>query len=163
MNTKHENKNRKLTATTTLPARTCGTSGIRKPATCNLQPATPAGQQPATCGAHAQDASVPPPVPKKRRGPIFDRRTTWDRLSKIDTWIRSGTYSVLIDCCATAPDSFHLNAELHRQLGALKVGLDVAFYRSQESPNQQGGANGRQPLRSVRVRKSAAAASRRSP
>jgi hypothetical protein len=32
-----------------------------------------------------------------------------------------------------------------------------------QAPNQQGGANGRQPLRSVRVRKSAAAASRRSP
>src|SRR5258707_10013833 len=57
-------------------------------------------------------------------------------------------YTVLIDCCATAPDSVHFDAELHRQLAALKVGLDITFYRSQESTNQQGGSNGRQPLRS---------------
>jgi hypothetical protein len=72
-------------------------------------------------------------------------------------------YSVLIDCCASAPDFIHFDAKLHRQLAELNVGLDITFYRSQESPNQQGGANGSQPLRSVRVRKSAAAASRRSP
>ena len=72
-------------------------------------------------------------------------------------------YSVVIDCCVGAPDVFSFDAELLRQLGALKVGLDLTLYRSQESPNPQGRASGRQPLRSVRNRKSAAAASRRSP
>jgi proteasome accessory factor B len=30
--------------------------------------------------------------PARRRGPILDRRTTWERLSQIDEWIASGTY-----------------------------------------------------------------------
>jgi hypothetical protein len=72
-------------------------------------------------------------------------------------------YSVLIDCCASAPDFVHFDAELHRQLAELNVGLDITFYRSQESPNQHGGANGRHPLRAQKKRTSVAAASRRSP
>ena len=72
-------------------------------------------------------------------------------------------YSVIIDSCAAAPEFVHFDADLHRQLADLNVSLDITFYQGRQSPNQQGGANGRQPSRSVRVRKSAAAASRRSP
>ncbi len=76
--------------------------------------------------------------PTRRRSLPAQIRFWFDRLmakrSAVFRLQRLG-YSVLIDCCATAPDSFHLDAELHKQLGALKVGLDVAFYRSQESPN----------------------------
>src|SRR5689334_1091812 len=27
----------------------------------------------------------------RKRGPVFDRRTTWERLAQIDDWIASGT------------------------------------------------------------------------
>lgn len=77
--------------------------------------------------------------------------------------LRELGYSMIIDCCTVAPDFFHFEPELHRQLAGLGVSLDITCYQRQESPNQQGGVNGRQPLRSGRVRKSAAAASRRSP
>jgi hypothetical protein len=72
-------------------------------------------------------------------------------------------YSVVIDCCAPAPNCVHFSPELHRQLAELEVGLDITFYRRQEAPNQQSGPNGRQPARSGRIRKSAQAASRRLP
>ncbi len=49
-------------------------------------------------------------------------------------------YPVTIDCCALAPGFVHLDAEVHRQLADLGVSLDITIYRSQESPNQQGGS-----------------------
>ncbi len=32
------------------------------------------------------------PLTHRRRGPVFDRRTTWERLAQIDDWIASGTF-----------------------------------------------------------------------
>jgi proteasome accessory factor B len=37
-------------------------------------------------------ANTSPLSPRGRRGPVFDRRTTWERLSQIVDWIDSGTY-----------------------------------------------------------------------
>jgi hypothetical protein len=116
MKSELNNINYKLTATKTLPAAhgeqraTCNPCPVQRDAPATLHPA----------------ASVPPPAPKKRRGPASDRRTTWDRICKIDDWIRSGTYPTAIGMARRLGVT---DRTVHSDISFLRKtrGLPVAF------------------------------------
>ncbi|HVV00257.1 MAG TPA: WYL domain-containing protein, partial [Verrucomicrobiae bacterium] len=122
MNTKQHSKYRSLTVPIP-PARPCraisppssGLSTINNQLSISAKAST------------IHDPSLPGPANQKfkikirklrARGPVLDRRSAWERIPQIDTWIRSGSY----------PNAKIMAARL--QVTERTVGRDIEFMRA---------------------------------